>query len=70
MSSITGVYSKRGENIFQQIIKMIRETLHRGPNFVGVDLNHNIYRAREIDKLSVQCVEGPSGIGVASSTAG
>jgi asparagine synthase (glutamine-hydrolysing) len=70
LSSIAGVYSKRGENIYQQIIKMIRETLHRGPNFVGVDLNHDIYRAQEIDRLSVQVVEGSKGIGVASSTAG
>ena len=49
---------------------MIRETFHRGPNFVGIDLDHNIHRFQGIEKLSDYDIEGCRGIGVASSGAG
>lgn len=70
MSSIIGVYGINGENVFQHLTKMIQETLHRGPNFVGIDLDHNIHRFQEIERLLDYDIEGSQGIGVASSGAG
>jgi asparagine synthase (glutamine-hydrolysing) len=66
LSSIVGVYSKSGENVLQYLIRMIQETLHRGSNFVGIDLNHNICREKRIEKLLDCGIEGYCGIGAAS----
>lgn len=65
-----GVYSKSGENVLQYLIRMIQETLHRGSNFVGIDLNHNICRVQRIEKLFDYGMEGFRGVGVASRDTG
>lgn len=70
MSSIVGVYSKDGENVLQYIVRMIQKTLHRGPNFLGIDLNHNVCRVQSIEELFDCGLEGSFGVGVASRNSG
>ncbi len=70
MSSIIGVYSKNGQNVFQHLIKMIQKTIHRGPNFIGINLDHNIHRVQGIEELLNQDVKACRGLGVASIGAG
>lgn len=65
-----GVYSKSGENILQYLIRMIQVTFHRGSDFVGIDLNHNICREQKFEKLFDYGIEGSHGVGVASRDSG
>ncbi|MGQ9721935.1 MAG: asparagine synthase-related protein [Candidatus Jordarchaeum sp.] len=66
MSSIVGVYGKNGENVFQYLVKMLRETTHRGSKFAGIDIDHSICKVKGIEKLLNQNIKGCKGIGVVS----
>ncbi|MEM3587213.1 MAG: hypothetical protein QXO71_07840, partial [Candidatus Jordarchaeaceae archaeon] len=66
MTAIVGIYSKRETNILQYLIRMIQETLHRGSNFLGIDLNHNVCRMQRIEELFDCSLEGSCGVCVSS----
>ena len=69
MSSIAGVYDKSGKNVLPLLAGMIRETLHRGSRYIGVNLNHSVLRVKRVEELNDCGIEGFRGIGAASRDA-
>ncbi len=63
LCSIVGALSKKGNDVTNLIIDMIKITRHRGPDGVGICIRGEITHAESPEKLDLNRIKGNIGIG-------
>lgn len=63
MCSIVGMIDKSGKDVANELVKMLKLTLHRGPDGSGLCIDNKIVKQQSIEGLNIQELKGSIGIG-------